>query len=91
MNQLWVIFVAGHAVSVGGNEFFHNHDKCIAKAAELGGACEVMAAEPQKNSPKHGDWEKVYCIPGVYYIPNSDRTVSCPAPKDSDVPTQPER
>lgn len=85
MIQTWVIMVAGHVVSVGGNQFFHNHDRCIAKAAELGGACELMAEEPAPHTQKHKDWEKVYCIPGMYYIPKSDMSGGgCPSftPKD---------
>jgi len=80
MSQLWVIFVAGHAVSVAGNEFFHGHALCVEKGAELGGACEQMADEPKPDTPEHLGWEKIYCIPGMYYTANL-RGQGCSGPK----------
>ena len=80
MVPVWVIFVAGHAVTTSsGDEFFEDHAACVAKAAELGGACELMTPEPRAGSQEHRDWEKSYCIPGVYYLPPGNRIGGCPA------------
>ena len=79
MVPVWVIFVAGHAVTTSsGQEFFHDHAACVAKAAELGGACEVMTPEPPAVSQAHKDWEKVYCIPGVDYMAPGNGIGGCP-------------
>jgi len=84
---LWIIMVSGHPVISGGNAFFHNHGICIEKAAELGGACELVDEEPAPHTQKHKDWEKHYCVPGQYYQPKSDMSGGgCPGPRDETPP-----
>jgi hypothetical protein len=67
MSQMWVIIVAGDAVAPDGHQWFYSHAACVEKAAELGGACELAAEEPPVGTKEHTDWERAYCIPGVYY------------------------
>jgi hypothetical protein len=98
MNHLWVIIVAGHVWGQYGTQFFHDksqpgfdHAACVAKAAEVGGACTKVRDEPPLNTPEHLQWENDYCAPGMY-IPQGDMSGrGCPPlmPRPSPPPAQP--
>lgn len=69
--NIWVVMIAGHMVAPGWfSDAGDGHARCIARAAEVDGACERLPDPPAAHTPEYKEWHDTYCWSwGVYSIP----------------------